>query len=56
MNGSDVANYWFMLNVEICKKDPKEQKRLVKLIRADLQKIARGEHALQWEQRENDQI
>lgn len=46
MENDDVAIRWFNLMVSICQKSEGEQKRLCKLIRADMQKIARGEHVL----------
>lgn len=47
MQNNDVASIWFQLTVALTAKDEKEQKRLAKVIRADLQKIAKGTHPMQ---------
>ena len=47
MDNDDVAMLWFQLQLTLVKKPESEQKRLVKIIRADLQEIANGKHILQ---------
>jgi len=47
MMNNDVAGLWFRLTVALTAKEEKEQKRLVKIIRKDLQEIANGKHIMQ---------